>query len=456
LWTPELTDRGYDFKGDDETSAFNLKAAHFDNSELRAKLYYNGENFGGLLRFLLDGKTLGSSTAISVNDLIDIYYAWVKIPVWSELYVKLWTGNDSQRGLISRYADFDDFVRAKIDNFGPISVSYDYDTNEIEHATSDITNMQKDALGGAAPAFIAQVGWKPVVLSFSTSQLYYTIHNARTNSFTGGDYDDVASNFALSLEGEKLFDWVTLAGIYKYLAADRNFTQKEAGGLDPEKVWGGQGLTYHQFGFFATVTPPMLEGLGATVGYSALVKQQEDGWQRIVTSGVNSWIPASHQYPVNHGIDLRLQYADIPVLAGLTVTSNHNISFASVSGDDDPETLIWGFYNEDVPVYTTEGSFGLYNSLAVSCKVLDGLTVHAQGANRYLQTYYNYDDATRFIDTYNIFSLYLGASWQINQMVSLRGGFVMRYLDRGTASSAREADAGTHELGIPLALKIVF
>jgi hypothetical protein len=324
-------------------------------------------------------------------------------------------------------------------------------------ASSDITNMQKDALGGSAPSFIAQIGWNPVVLSFSTSQLYYTLHGENTPS-TGGAYNDVAKNFALSLEADKLFDWVTPSVIYKYLASDRNFVDDNliSDNANGDMIFGGAGLTYHQFGAFATVTPPMLEGLGATVGYSTLVKQREDGWQRTVSGGIASWIPASYQYPVNYGIDLRLQYAGLPVLVGLTVTTHHNVSFASITGDAAPETLIVGFYSEDVPEFTTEGSFAMYNSLAAACKVLENLTIHAQFANRHIRTYYNFDGATRYIDTLNIASLYIGAFWQFSPMVSLRGGFAMRMDNYSSAFAARQSGAGIDQYGIPLALKIVF
>jgi hypothetical protein len=443
--------RTYGYAGDDAKSSFDLKNEHFDTSNLRAQMSYDGGNFGGLLRFNVDRRSIGSGSTISVSDLIDLYYAWVKIPIWSELYVKLWTGIDAYRGGIARYADFDDFTRGRLDNFGPVILGYDATTRLINMTESDITNMQKDAAGAAAPTVLLDIGYTPATLTLSTSQLYYTIRDAKYPSASGGANDIVAGNFGIRLEGAKLFNMLTLAGIYKHSEYDQNFddTRSVGGALTEtrDQVFGGKGLKHHLFGFYTTVTP--LEGLGITAGYSGYIKQQEDGYDLIG----GAWTQSSRKWPVYHGIDLRAQYDGIP---GLKITTSHNVSFSRIAGDDDPTTFIAGYYNENIPADTTEGSFVLYNSLAAAYTILDGLTVRVEAANRHGRLYYNYDDLTHLIDTYNVFSLYAGVNWQITQMVSLRGGFALRYDDYTSAAAAGTAKAGIQQIGVPLAIKVVF
>ena len=427
--------RVYDYAADNAMSFFNLKRELFDNSDLRVKFHYDAENYGGLLRFFVDGKTTGNTSALSVNDLIDIYFVWLKAPLLNgNAFVKLWTGNDAYRGAVNRYLDdFDDFLPGKTDNYGPFTVVFD--KNKLSIAASDITNMQKDASGASASAIILDAGYKPVTVTFANSGLFDSLWSKGITNSGDKPYETRSSNFGIRIEAEKLFDMLTVAGLYKYANSDVNYENE-----DWEKTYGGLGLTHHQFGLFADLTP--FSWLGLTAGYSGYMKIHEERGDG-----------ASWQYPFYHGIDLRARYTGVEKLS---LSTHHNISLAAINGDDDPLSVIEGFHSLDVQDFTHESALVIYSSLAAAYQVLPNLSAHLQAANRHARIHSNYDGATRFIDTYNALGLYCGVKWELYPNVSLRGGFDMKLEQYTAASSVREAEAGIMSFGIPLGIMVVF
>jgi hypothetical protein len=423
----------------------------FDTSNLYAKFGYAQDNFGGLIRFALNSRTLDDQTSLSVTDLIDVYYGWAKIGLF-----KLWIGRDEYRGIIDRYQNFDDFLGAKNDSFGPIMVSYDYLASRLlSLAGSDVTNLGKDVLGSKSTTLIAEAAYKPVTLSVAVNNLYSQIDGKGTNQQNFEDsYTDFGSTLGARLEAAKLFDMLNLAAVYKFQHTDRKYDEQQF-----QDLQGGQsffvpemGLDHHLFGLFTTVTPP-LPGLGVSAGYSAYLKLHKD----MDAPSWGGW--SSYKYPLWHGVDLRVNYTGIEKLS---LTLNGNVSFSDVQGDDDPASFITGFYEnindvQNVEFNQEQNALVVYGALAAAYDVIENLTVKLQAANQFAKIQYVYNDSeTRFIDTVNFLGFYTGADWRINSHVSMRGGFDMRLKNYSHDQEDSGSKAGIFEWGIPLGLTVKF
>lgn len=449
--------RTYIYSGNDALTFFNMKNEMFDTGDLFLKLGYARDNFGGLMRFALSPRSLDDSSSVSMSELIDIYYVWGKIG-----FFKLWIGRDEYRGVVNRFQNFDDFLAFRNDSFGPIIVNYDYLASKmISLSGSDATNLGKDILGNKSTVLIGEfnigriIPVAPVTISIAANNVFSQIDGKGTNESRFMDsYTDYGSTFGARVEAAGILGMVDLAAVYKYQHTDRNYDEQQF-----QDLQGGQsffvpemGLEHHLFGLFTTVSLKKI-GLGISAGYSGYLKVHEE-------MDAASWGGyTSYTYPLWHGFDLRVNYTG---LDRFSFTLNNNVSFASIDGDDDPESFITGFWEnrtnvQDVGVNQTQSAIVVYNALAAAYTVTGGLTIKFQAASQLAQLKYVYADSeTRFIDTVNNLALYLGAAWQINEHFALRGGFDGRLKRYFHEQYEHSSEASLLEWGIPLGLTVKF
>lgn len=443
--------RTYVFAGDDALTFFNLKKEMFDASNLSVKFGYAGDNFGGLLRLALNARTLDDSSSLSAPDLIDLYYGWAKIG-----FFKLWIGRDEYRGIIDRFQNFDDFLAAKNDGFGPLMARYDYLASRMLTLTgSDATNLGKDILGNGSTVLIGEFTRKPVTVSLAANNLFSRIGDkASGESYYEVNYTDTGSAFGVRIEAAGLFKVLDLAAVYKFRHSDRSYDEQT-----PQYLQGGQplfeagmGLDQHLFGVFATAKPPA-GGLGISGGYSGCfrthTKRDALFW--------GGW--TGYTYPFWHGIDLRAAYTGI---SGLSLTLNNNISFAVVKGDGDPRSFVTGFWENNGEAQDTgsgqeQNALVIYNAFAAAYQLTGAFTVRTQAASRFARIQYIHNSSkTRFADSLVSLGFYLGADWQINSRLGMRGGLDMRLKSCLHDEVNSSSKAGDFEWGIPFGLCLKF
>jgi hypothetical protein len=383
--------------------------------------------------------------------LIDLYYGWAKIS-----FFKLWIGRDEYRGVIDRFQNFDDFLAAKNDGFGPVIARYDYLVSRTLTLTgSDATNLGKDILGGGSTVLIGEFAWKPVTVSFAANNLFSQLEGkAAGESYFEVSYTDTGSAFGARIETAGLFTILDLAAVYKFRHSDRTYDEQT-----PLYLQGGQplfepgmGLDHHLFGVFATAKFPAA-GLGLSGGYSGYFKV----YKKTDAASWGGW--TSYTHPFWHGIDLRAAYTGI---SGLSLTLNNNVSFAAVKGDADPKSFVTGFWEnnsdvQDVGSNQEQNALVIYNAFAAAYRLTGALTVKAQAASRFARIQYIYNNSkTRFVDSLVSLGFYLGADWQIHLTLGIRGGFDMRLKNFLHDESNSSSKAGVFEWGIPVGLCLKF
>jgi hypothetical protein len=443
--------RTYLFAGDDALTFFNIKKEMFDSSSLFVKFGYAADNFGGLLRFALDARTLDDPGALSAPDLIDVYYGWAKIS-----FFKLWIGRDEYRGLIDRFQNFDDFLAAKNDGFGPVIARYDYLVSRtLSLRGSDITNLGKDILGNGRTVLIGEFARNPVTVSFAANNLFSRIAGKVSGeSYYEFGYTDTGSAFGARVEAAGLFDFLDLAAVYKFQHWDRNYDDQT-----PQYLPGGQpllesgmGLDHHLFGGLATAKIPAISlGLsGAYSGYFRVHGKTDAAFR-------GGW--TSYTYPFWHSFDLRAGYTGI---SGLSLTLNNNISFAAVKGDADPKSFVTGFWEnsgdaQDVGFNQEQNALVISSAFAAAYQLTGILGLKAQAAGQFARIQYIYNGSnTPVVDRLVSLGFYLGAGWQINARLGLRGGFDLRLTNCLHDELNSSSRAGVFEWGIPLGLCLQF
>ena len=166
-----------------------------------------------------------------------------------------------------------------------------------------------------------------------------------------------------------------------------------------------------------------------------------------------------YKYPLYSGIDLRVLFTGVNKL---TVTLNNNISFASMTGDNDAKiTVVSPFDNDPTnnPLTSdkiTESWFALYNALGVNYKVTDNLTGTVQLINR-LATTTSKNDSDKTENINDNFRALAGVIYAFNTHVSFESGLIFD-INSSTTKITNQDDktAGWLTFGIPLRFKVVF
>ena len=292
------------------------------------------------------------------------------------------------------------------------------------------------------------------------------------------DYDDIYDsvifrkmNYGVRAEIADIAGFVSLAATYKY--ADSLLNKKTAASNDDVI---NELNKYQAFGFYSDFS--VFTDFGITAGYSAQIQswQNPDYEKTIVDPSAMHASDADKHYfsqwkeinfPFYHAIDLRINYSGIK---NLCITSNNNVSFASIKGVN-PEgkkkfAQSWvyvGELNENIPEVTDrmESYLGFYNALGITYNFKKELSVDLQAANQHGIFTMEWEKDTMQAIT-NYFGLYTGVTYTVYESdkinAGLRGGLALKfssysYMDPYNFNTHK---AGITEIGIPLGLKVVF
>jgi hypothetical protein len=501
---PALGGSPYRYQGDGDLRSFT-SSVFDDGLNARVKFDYSNEVFGGILQLRAE------SGAAVLGD----WEAWLRLGK----YARILTGNMAQRGQVEQYKHFDDFLRTRVDYFGvlfpvwktnpPLVMANNFDTianfpygygtpNEnygyAELAGTDTNDlfMPAGSTTRQTMGVLLDLSYAPITLSVSAGGLFRSQSRpSKTPWSTGGsggvlsDWDNKfdpayssGTSFALRAEGAKILDMVTVAAVYKY--ADSYLEKLTAENKDhtiEEKVGN------HAFGLYANVTTPV-PGLGISVGYSGLIKTQEnprykdtDIKDTIGEDANTHYLSGPYKevtYPYYSGVDLRLVYTG---LKNLSLTCNNNVSFAMVYGTKNREENFaygWAYQgrlneaddgNPSTPYkvpFRYESYTGLYNALGANYKISEILALDLQLANRLAIFSLQWEEEALSSLT-NSFGVYAGAAYTVyekdNFHASIRGGLDLKlntYSYQDDSASKNVHHAGYLDFGIPIAVKVVF
>jgi hypothetical protein len=279
------------------------------------------------------------------------------------------------------------------------------------------------------------------------------------------------------VEGAEILDMLTAAAVYKYA---NSYLEKATAVSKDNTIEEKMGN--HAFGLYVNVIPPV-HGLGVSVGYSGLFKTQENPKYKDtnITSSIGEDANIHYlsqyrevAYPYYSGIDIRLVYTG---LENLTMTCNNNISFAKVYGTRNRAenfAYSWAYSgrlneaddgNPSTPYqvpFRSETYVGLYNAMGVNYKITKTLAADIQLANQFAVFSLDWEEAP-LKSTTNSFGIYAGASYTIyekgNFHAGIRGGLDIKwnnYSYQDDSALRNTHRAGYMDLGIPVAVKVVF
>jgi hypothetical protein len=324
--------------------------------------------------------------------------AWFKLGPWADFFgIRVIGGNTVQNGRIPTYDNFDDILKANIENLGimvPVwrinsdSVSkietisnFPYGYAEKDQG-SDLCYAQfygTETYDLFMPAgansrrnfnLLADFILTPVTVSLAIGGLFENETIPTKDIFEiesdGGArnvlwdrvYDPGSTggmNFAFRVESAHIADLLTIAAVYKH---NSSFKQKI---FDPtDLTMNAYALadirkSNHSYGLYASLTP--LATLGISLGYSGQYQTWTNPqYQSVVnpdkgvtdSSDSNNWFSrfSETKYPLYHGIDLRLLFTGV---GKFTFTLNNNVSFARARGisaaeaDQGIYALGWGY-----------------------------------------------------------------------------------------------------------------
>ncbi|GHT73452.1 hypothetical protein FACS1894124_1840 [Spirochaetia bacterium] len=471
----------YVYQGEGYTKAF--QSSGFDEGlDASVKAAYSGDHLGGLLQ--LKYRSTQISDTFYPLAVIGDWNAWLK---FGDVF-KFTAGNTAQRGQVARYANFDDFTKARMDNLGVMAATWQ--ENQFQVNGNNVNSTAEFPYGYTGPgdskAFVKFTGidandlftpagtggrqslgllfdftFAPVTVSASLGGLFENLSLPFKEAwFSAGDGTRLVSyeenghpplerkriNAAGRIEGAEIADMVTLAAVYKYAMYSVTKIEVEdpvTTGMTPVDLT----VTNQTFGLYANITP--LDVLGITVGYTGFYKTWTEPLGYQIDSGREPLFYKDSDlgllrlekdevvFPFYHGIDLRAAYSGIE---NLTITFNNNVSFASLGSNPDATKYhnSWAYKQYinggDLPNPNNvkdrkESYLGLYNSLGVKYEVNDRLTVDAQVANQ-LGLFTLDWEKVQLLSLTDSLGAYLGASFQIVEKAKVRatihGGVALR------------------------------
>lgn len=396
----------------DEKSASYAGAGTFDflsklgtwyNSELRLKLYYDDPdgNYNGYVRLKGDGLIADTTktTEEILQSTLDDYYIKGKVGILSGYY-----GNTADRGKTNRFQNFSNFMDGvKVDNYGILIPTIDINARSLTlGGGSDTNNFAKNPSGTGLIYAGVGVDLNPVYIGLSGGLVGdTTLPGNPSLSYSQG-------HAGIRVSGVDIGDIVTFDVIYKISGGDPDNNDGDDGSDEPD----GQGLWDNTFGLIANIAA--VENLGIGIGYSAFFKVREE------TDLVE------FTYPLFSGIDLRFAFTGVE---NLSVTFNNNITFAGATGDKDGGKI--GVHGGGgLPEDDKDSYFGMYNALALSYQLAEGLAVRAEIGNQ-LGSYTYDNDGDKHVSTADEFRVVLSAAYTLTSHVGLEGGLAF-HIDNTT------------------------
>jgi hypothetical protein len=442
----------------------------YDNS-LRLTLSYSDpdKNYSGKVRFAgnglirpagVDGLSSGnkvgifrgntiSITALDLfNQTVDQFAVTGKLGVFSAYF-----GNEMKWGKVNRFASgFSNFLdKSKNDNYGLVrpSVSENTTTNNWEYSlftAYDVNNLRRSTTNGATNFVAGTVDLNPIYIDVA-SVVSSIPANGTSPSWS-------RENATIRVSGAGIADLLTFDAIYKISGGDKD-TDKNEGvkGTGPEP--DGNGLWNNQFGVYASLNIPGVDGLGLGLGYSGYFQAKENGKN-------SSDEILKYSYPLYSGVDLRVSFTGVE---NLTVTLNNNASFAGAKGTDSTTQTNYAVLDTYGPTSALnplgkdekDSYFALYNALLVAYKFPGTvLTARAEVANR-LGSYTLSGPSYEKKLGSDFLQFALAGNFKLNSHVEFDAGLALGIANATTTETGSpDTSGGTLTFGIPLRMHIVF
>jgi hypothetical protein len=314
-----------------------------ENNESTLGFSYENEFFGGVasigfssnpLRYL-DSETAALNTASPLS--VDELYAWVK-PFGS--YVKVTAGIFENMDGVADYSD-------DLDLFD-MGVFITGEGLELFAAPDELTNPSLSS------GLLTDLILGPVTLQFLLAPNYS--EEKATEFFTGLGFPVAMSDRFFRLGGRISADLgiATVSAMFKTYQWPMSLVNAVWGGVPPSP-FPGNNVNYMAFGAYTDIT--VIEDLGLSFGYTGYTRANDD-------SDIDNIL--------FNGIDLRAVWTGI---AGLSISTHHNFSFAMGAENDWMKELADG-----------DSFLSIFNAIGVTKELTEKFGVNVELANLFSKT----------------------------------------------------------------------
>ncbi|GHV31487.1 hypothetical protein AGMMS4952_20350 [Spirochaetia bacterium] len=372
------------------------------------------------------------------------YAAWIRLgpKLPSIPLLKIYAGNDDLNGLTDnfRFNVFYEWYFMRPDSIEPVNFGVIMPYNPASGgAAPEYTFLDNNNLGKKPNGVKPELGLPGVNLMTDINIGPVTVSLSNLGSFfyqtkPSKDTEEIDIDFGVRA-GFANVRGITLEAAYKHSSRSR-----ENSAIDTKEV-----LVDNAAGIYGGFNPRPDLGIG--IGYSVFFQTKTDNGD------------AAYTNPLYHAVDLRSQFTGIN---NVKLTFNNNASFSFVNGDDDSGTIITGVplggtVVPDMGKDTKEYYFVYTGAFSGSYMFSEELTADLQFAVQtgLIKLEEPVSDQT---NSKTLLSAYVGASYKINNHISIRGGFSMKstFDDASASDSAKNMKGGVIETGIPLAVRLFF
>ncbi|MCL2766693.1 MAG: hypothetical protein FWD21_03310 [Peptococcaceae bacterium] len=315
---------------------------------------------------------------------------------------RVWFGNmDTNQGNVDLLNNYSPALYARVEDFGitiPSAAEPSYfnlgGVNFVELVTrsphrtinylpQNITNMESKI-----PYILFSYSIDNIDINLGT-HLQGPVNAQVNNDYAFSTFE---ANAYFRVSGKELFDLIDFDFIYRIRGVNQNI-----GDSDPAKIYtahwavaagqqtrknDGEGGFGHSIGLFAQpLLSSFVNGLDLSVGYSVFFQTLEKFDAEYALGAPAREI--KRKAPVFNGIDLRASYGGIDKFL---FTTQHNFSFASITGSDPAEVMSYGLLpaasNDYLPADNINRWFYFYNSIGVQYPVTELFSAQFGIANR--------------------------------------------------------------------------
>ena len=315
---------------------------------------------------------------------------------------RAWFGNeDTNQGIVELLNNYSPALYTRVEDFGitipSASTPSYYDLGGVSFV--ELVTRSPHRTINYLPQNITKMESRiPYILfSYSLNDIDFNLGThlqGPVNAQVNNDYafSTFEANAYFRVSGKELFKLMNVDAIYRLRGVDQNI-----GDSDPTKVYtahwavaagqqtrknDGEGGFGHSIGLFAQpLLDSFVSGLDVSLGYSVFFQTLEKFDAEYTLGAPDREI--KRKAPVFNGIDLRASYGGID---NFLFTTQHNISFAKVTGSDPAEAVTYGLLpsasNDYLPADNTNGWLYFYNSVGVQYTVTELFSAHFDFANR--------------------------------------------------------------------------
>ncbi|GHU98110.1 hypothetical protein FACS189483_05700 [Spirochaetia bacterium] len=444
------------------------------DSRLRVTFNYDGDIFHAYLRANVDsflhgiaaGSFWSNAAGPSVTDILNASFDEYRVTAKANDIFSFEISNTAKRGVFQdyRYA-IGDFYDDQADapntfvNFGVLTT-----TNGTTASTADVLDLRQSARI-TPPTTITQNDPTTGILAnikFGSLPITLSLHGGAniTDAITN-DWE-TAGNVGARVETAKLFNLLSLAGVYKLTFQD-NTAAGQPDDTNPGAVKGdsdGNGLANHAFGLYANVGL-LNDALGISFGYSGIIRADEA--EKIGENTINTY------NPLFSGFTVAARYSGLEIAGrALTLTTNNNVSFGIVSVPEadrfDPYKIYTGLGGGTLTDYATQAELVLNDAVSAQYQFSDKMAFVAEVSNSWLS--YTWKNEAPGVKTEsatntNISRLNLGVSYAFSDNVRVTCGFVIQNTNTAVSQSALgsadyTSNTNTLTYGVPIGVKVNF